>query len=109
MATSFARVQEILNGAVEEWAVQHGRPANLKKHSIGFGWQTRDQLTQTTVRGLVLVEDSHISNQTGDQSNLVLALRAGIAPYPRMPIGGPYLPDAEIGEIVDWINNGASA
>lgn len=104
---SFARVQEILNGAITAWQNRTGHAPVLAKHDIGFGWATRDQLVASTAFGLPLISPDVIKNRLGAQSNLVVALRTGVAPYPRMPRGGPYLSDPEIDEIVQWINNGA--
>jgi hypothetical protein len=47
----------------------------------------------------------------GDEANVVKALRGNLAdpqlgPVPRMPFGGPPMPDPDIGIIVDWINHG---
>lgn len=77
------------------------------RHGAPFGWRTRDELLQATARGLRLVTEENIAQKTGDASHLVVALRAGTAGNPRMPLGGPFLPAPEVQEIVDWINEGA--
>src|SRR5262249_27582672 len=107
MTVSFPRVQEILNGAVQAWETRTGRRAQLFRHGMPFGWRTRDELLQSTARGVRLITDQDISQQTGDTSNLVVALRTGVTGFPRIPFGGPYLSAPEIQEIVDWINVGA--
>jgi len=106
--TTFARVQEILNNALANWQTRHHRLPDIAKHNAAFGWDTRAQLLGSTAFGLPLIAQEHITNGTGEQSNLVIALRTGVAPRPRMPIGGPFIGDPEILEIVDWINTGAN-
>lgn len=107
MAVGFARVKEILDGAVQAWAARTGRPPILAKHDLEFGWQSRDGLLESTAFGLPLIAEEHITNKTGELSNLVIALRAGVSPYPRMPIQGPFIDYPKIDEIVEWINAGA--
>jgi hypothetical protein len=105
--TTFARVQEILNGALSDWQRQHGRPPIIAKHDPAFGWGTRDQLLKSVAFGLSLIAQDKIDNRDGANSNLVIALKIGVPHFPRMPIRGPYLSDAVIEEIVQWINDGA--
>jgi len=106
MAT-FARVQEILNSAIARWEQQHGRQAILAKHDPAFGWGSRDQLVNSVAFGLPLISPDKIGNDRAESANLIVALRSGVPGYPRMPIRGPYLSDAEIDEIADWIKTGA--
>ena len=40
------------------------------------------------------------------RSESVIDLKTGLNGKPRMPDGGPYLTDAEVQEIVDWIDAG---
>lgn len=96
-----------MDGAIQAWQERAGRPPILIRHSMGFGWRTKEQLLSAKAFGLPLIAPEHIGTSSGDQTNLVKALRAGVAPYPQMPIQGPYLPEAEITEIIEWINNGA--
>lgn len=103
----FARVKEILDASVSRWSARTGRPAVLSKHSASFGWQTRAQLLASSAFGTMLIEPDVIAEARAEDSALVIALRTGVDPYPRMPRGGPYVSDAEIAEIVDWINSGA--
>jgi hypothetical protein len=107
--TSFARVQEILNNALTAWEEKHGRPPIIAKHDPAFGWTTRDQLVQSVAFGKPLITQEQIDNHDGDHTNLVVALRTGVAPFKQMPIRGPFLTDDLIKEIVDWINGGALA
>jgi hypothetical protein len=107
--TTFARVQEILNNALSDWERQHTRPPIIAKHDPSFGWNTRDQLLQSVAFGLPLIAQDKIDNHDGATSNLVIALKTGVTGFPRMPIRGPFLDDAVIEEIIDWINSGALA
>ena len=107
--TTFKRVQEILNNALSAWEQQHGRSPIIAKHDPAFGWDTRDQLVQSLAFGVPLITQDKIDNHDGDHTNLVIALRVGVPPFPRMPIRGPFLTDDLIQEIVDWINGGALA
>jgi hypothetical protein len=74
---------------------------------VGFGWSTRDELMSATAFGLLLVDPALVVAHRGDETNLVVALRTGVSPYPRMPLGGPYVSENQIEEIADWINQGA--
>jgi hypothetical protein len=105
--TTFSRIKEILDKVISDWDSSHHRRAILSKHDLGFGWSTRQQLLNSTAFDLPLITQDNINNRDGENANIVVALRTGVAPYPRMPIGGPYVSDSEINEIVDWINNGA--
>lgn len=104
---AFAQIAEILDNAVEAWATRTGRNPNLARHDLEFGWQSREQLLSSVAFGLPLISEEHIANKTGDQSNLVVALQSGVAPYPRMPIQGPFVSADDISRIVAWINSGA--
>ena len=107
MAIYFSRVREILDGAVAQWEARTGRPAQLFLHAPSFGWRTRTELLQATARGLRLISPEDISKKSGATSNLVVALTSGVAGFPRMPRGGPFLDQSKIQEIIDWINEGA--
>jgi hypothetical protein len=103
----FAHVKHILDSAIDGWKARTGRSPNLARHDLQFGWNTREQLLSAQAFGLPLIAEEHIQNRTGDEANLIIALRRGVAPFPRMPIQGPYLDEDSISEIVDWINQGA--
>lgn len=65
-----------------------------------MGWETKEQLANSAPFGFTLIE----SGATGADSNLVIALRTGVSGFPRMPIGGPFMDDARIQYISDWID-----
>lgn len=103
----FLRVKEILENAVVAWEARTGRAANLFLHGGNFGWATREELLSSTARGVQLISPNDIGTSAGAQSNLVKALTTGVAGFPRMPRGGPFIPDSEIDEIVNWLDGGA--
>lgn len=105
--TSFSRVVELLDKARAGWETKHHRAANLARHSANFGWATRDQLVQSTAFGQPLISPETMTKGEAAKARLVIALRAGAPPFARMPVGGPFLSDAEINEIEDWISTGA--
>jgi len=53
-----------------------------------------------------LIEPDKVGNGRAEENNLVKILRRNIGGYRRMPSRGPYLPDDEIRELVEWINAG---
>ena len=42
----------------------------------------------------------------GEETALIISLRKGLGSIPKMPMGGPFLKEEEIQEIVDWIDGG---
>jgi hypothetical protein len=57
--------------------------------------------------GRRLIAPEVVGNGKGAEAVLVIDLRTGVAgPATRMPHGGPYIPDAQIQEIEDWIDAG---
>jgi hypothetical protein len=107
--TTFARVQEILDTAIANWADKHGRQPVLAKHDAAFGWMTRDQLVNSQAFGVPLIAQDKIDAKDGANANIIIALRTGVPGFPRMPIRGPYVDDAQIQEVIDWIDAGAQA
>jgi hypothetical protein len=107
MPTTFVRVQHILDAAIAAWQARHGRSPVLAKHDPDFGWGSRDQLVSSVAFDVPLIAADKIGNGNGESANIIIALRAGVPGFPRMPIGGPFIDDGQIDEIVDWINGGA--
>ena len=105
---AFGDIREILDEAIADWISQHGRIPDLQSQhqSSDFGWSTREELLAATARGFRLIDPCLIGNGMGHQTNLVIALRSGLAPFGGMPDGGPSLCDEDIGRIVAWINAG---
>jgi hypothetical protein len=109
VATGFARVKQILDGALGAWKVQHHEPnpdltSPATHDHPQFGWQTKQQLINSAPLGFKLIE----AGKPGKDTNLVKALRdaTGVDDNGRMPRGGPFLLDTEIAEIVAWIDAG---
>jgi hypothetical protein len=109
-AVAWARVKEILDGAILGWKAQNnGREPRLKpRHGASFGWDTKEMLAAANALGLRLIDPNMVGNGQGAQTNLVIALRDedGVEGNGQMPNGGPFLPVDQIDEIVRWIDAG---
>jgi hypothetical protein len=105
----FARVKTILDQGIATWQAAPGNhnPAHLSGHGNTFSWATKVALLAAAGHGKRLIDPALIGNGKGNQTNLIIDLRTGInGPATRMPEGGPFIPDAQIQEIEDWINSG---
>jgi hypothetical protein len=101
----FDRIREILDQGLAAWERQNG-PAALHGHGSAFKWDTKANLLAAVGHSKQLIQPDLIGKD-GASTNLVIDLRTGIAsPAFRMPKGGPFIPDPEVQEIVDWINQG---
>jgi len=101
----FQRIKDILDQGMTIWQNQRG-PADLSGHGPTFKWDTKANLLAAVGHGKRLIQPEVIGRD-GASANLVVDLRTGIdSPALRMPRGGPYLPDSQVQEIVDWINQG---
>ncbi|WP_315825588.1 MULTISPECIES: cytochrome c [unclassified Bradyrhizobium] len=101
----FDRIKTILDQGLAAWEQQNG-PAALHGHGPTFKWDTKENLLAAIGHGKQLIQPDLVGKD-GASANLVIDLRTGIAsPAFRMPKGGPFIPDAEVQEIVDWINQG---
>jgi len=106
-STTFVHVKEILDNAMTDWSTAHGRQPDLSVHGDdSFGWNTKEQLAKSDGFGNVLIDPMLVGNGKGNQTNLVIALRTGVPGFPRMPLGGPFLPDDQIDYIAQWIDEG---
>jgi len=104
--TSFTMIKSILDDMMVKWESQHGKPDLTVHGDDSFGWQTKEQLANSRGFGKVLIDGSLVGNGKGNLTNLAVALRKGVAGFPRMPMKGPYLPDDQIDTIIRWINEG---
>lgn len=105
----FQRVKDILDGAISTWAnsPSNGGPPDLSGHGPLFSWTTKAALLAAVGHGNQLIQPDVIGNGKGNLAHLVIVLRTGLkGPATRMPEGGPYVPDAQIQEIENWINDG---
>ena len=115
MATTFKEVRDILNKIVENWSAGNGAPADLLgAHGQTFKWGTAEELRNAVARGKPLIQPESMAAGLGRTANLVVALTEGVAPFPRMPIGGldsssgTYLAidSEEVKTIISWIEEG---
>ncbi|WP_342737099.1 hypothetical protein [Bradyrhizobium sp. B117] len=101
----FLRVKEILDQGMATWQQANGE-ADLSGHGASFKWDTKANLLAAIGHGKRLIQPELIGHD-GASTNLVVDLRTGISsPALRMPKGGPFIPDPQVLEIVDWINQG---
>jgi hypothetical protein len=103
-AYDFATVRHYLDEIMTAWAKNHGREPDLPgaHGDPTMGWETKEQLAASAPFGMPLIEQG----VAGADTNLVLALRTGVPGFPRMPLGGPFMPDDQIQYISDWIDAG---
>ncbi len=94
------RVKEILGGIMARWKRKEGRDGLPGIHM--YSWNTPQQLASDEAMGLRFIEPG----QRGEETALVISLRKGFGNIPRMPMGGPFLKEEEIQEIVRWIDSG---
>jgi hypothetical protein len=106
----FAEVKAILDQTIADWKLKNGSdPDLLGAHATNiFSWNTADELKNSTALGLQLIQLDVIGKnpKKGQKANLVIALKTGVSPHPRMPAGGPFRTDGEIQVIIDWIDGG---
>jgi hypothetical protein len=101
------RIKEILDNVMKRWAEEHGRDPKLKvSHQADLGWDTKEQLADSKPYDLQLIEPDKVGNGRAEETYLVRILRNHIGGYRRMPSRGPYVPEEEIQEIIDWIEAG---
>jgi hypothetical protein len=101
----FARVKQILDDGIANWEKQHGQ-ADLAGHGASFKWDTKASLLAAVGHGKRLIQPELVAGDRAS-ANLVVDLRTGIgSPALRMPKGGPFIPDSQVQEIVDWIGQG---
>lgn len=105
--THWTRIKKILDDSLERWREENGRDPKMKAvHEGHIGWTTKEELMQSVVYDLRLIEPDKIGNGLARETNLVKILTRNVGGYRRMPSRGPYLSPEEIGEIVEWIDAG---
>jgi hypothetical protein len=105
----FTRVKQILDDAITTWNndPKNAAQADLSGHGPSFAWDTKTNLLAAVGHGKRLIQPEMIGNGQGKNTNLVVDLRTGISsPALRMPKDGPFVPDSQVQEIVDWIDAG---
>lgn len=106
MAT-WLRIRQILDTSLERWKVEHGREPKMKAvHEGHIGWETKEELAESVVYGLQLIEPDKVGNGRAEETNIIKILRRNIGGYRRMPSRGPYIHAEEIAEIAQWIDAG---
>ena len=107
---TFETVKTILNKALDDWADANGGAPDLSRHNIvghpTMTWNSAAELRAAWGKNVPLIQPEVVGNGRGAEANLVIDLRQGLNGKPRMPDGGPYLAEAEIQVIVDWIDAG---
>ena len=94
------RVKEILNHIMERWIERWGRNPLPGIHA--YYWETRDELAGSVLSGVRAIEPG----VEGKDTQLVRSLARTVLTFGRMPLRGPFVPRAEIDEIISWIDAG---
>lgn len=105
----FPEIKKILDDAITNWSndPNNGGPPDLTGHGPQFSWATKQDLLNAVGHNKRLIQPEMIGNGQGKDTNLAVDLRTGInSPAMRMPLGGPFVPDAQVQVIVDWIDAG---
>ena len=105
MATSFKTVKQYLDDIIAEWTKENGgTPPDLPDvhNDPGMGWDTKQQLANSKPFGKQLIAPG----VKGKDSNLYKALTTGVPGFPRMPMGGPFMPAEQTDYIANWIDEG---
>ena len=82
------------------WERREGRGGLPGIHD--YYWETPQHLANDVAMGRRFIE----SGVAGEETQLVRALRRGLGTIPRMPMGGPFVTEDEVQEIVSWIDGG---
>ena len=94
------RVKEILDGIMERWVERRGRKPLPGIHR--YYWDSPQQLAESVLSGIRAIEPGLPARET----QFVRALARSVGTWGRMPLRGPFLSEAEIDEIVSWIDAG---
>ena len=94
------RVKALLDGIMERWKVRWEREPYPGIHE--YTWDTPQQLADAVLSGYRAIEPGVPARET----HLVRSLVRGVGGFGKMPLQGPFLSNAEIDEIVTWIDAG---
>ncbi len=94
------RVKDILDGIMERWKERRGRDPLPGIHR--YYWDSPQQLADGVLSGVRAIEPG----VPGRETQFVRSLARSVGTWGRMPLRGPFLSDAEIDEIVSWIDAG---
>jgi hypothetical protein len=94
------RVKEILDGIMERWKQRRDRDPLPGIHR--YYWDSPQQLADSVLCGVRAIEPGVPARET----QFVRALARSVGTWGRMPLRGPFLSEAEIDEVVSWIDAG---
>ena len=94
------RVMELLDEIMERWERREGRRGLPGIHD--YHWKSPQHLANDSSMGQKFIEPGVPAEETA----LIIRLPRGFGGIPRMPMGGPFLKEEEIQEIVTWIESG---
>ena len=94
------RVKETLDRVMERWEHREGRMGLPGLHD--YHWESPQHLANDSAMGKKFIEPG----VPGEETNLIISLRRGFGSIPKMPMGGPFIPEETIREIATWIDNG---
>jgi hypothetical protein len=97
------RVKAILDDIMARWKARWGREPYPGIHE--YAWDTPPQLAAAVLSGYRAIEPG----VPGRETHLVRSLARGVGGFGKMPLHGPFLSNAEIEEIVAWIDAGMPA
>ena len=104
---NWMRIKEILDTSLIRWQQENDREPKMRVvHEGHIGWETKEELTESSPYGLRLIEPDKVGNGRAEETNLVKILTRNVGGYRRMPSRGPYLSNEEIHEIIEWIDAG---
>ena len=99
-AVYWPRVKEILDGLMERWVERRGRKPLPGIHR--YYWDSPQQLAESVLCSIQAIEPGLPARET----QFVRALARSVGTSGRMPLRGPFLSEAEIDELVSWIDAG---
>ena len=94
------RVKQILEDVMKRWEAREGRRGLPGIH--GYYWETPQELANDSSMGMQFIEPGVPASETA----LIISLRRGLGSIPKMPMGGPFLPEEQVQEIEAWIDGG---
>ena len=85
---------------MKRWEAREGRRGLPGIHD--YYWDSPQHLANDSAMGMKFIQ----SGLPGEETALIISLRQGLGSIPKMPMGGPFVKEDEIQEIVDWIDGG---
>ncbi len=85
---------------MKRWEAKEGRRGLPGIHD--YYWDSPQHLANDSAMGMKFIE----AGLPGEETGLIISLRQGLGSIPKMPMGGPFVIEEEIQEIVDWIDGG---